>query len=73
VRGVTWFARSGVWLKQRRSELARLPVLLGRVWSAVRLAKRSGGAPFIAWLEAHADKRPDALFCELDDVQVSFA
>jgi fatty-acyl-CoA synthase len=47
--------------------------LLGRVLPAVRLAKRSRTAPFIAWLEAHATQRPDALFCELDDVQVSFA
>ncbi|HEY5376430.1 MAG TPA: AMP-binding protein [Polyangiaceae bacterium] len=75
---MTWFRSSGssgagVWLKQRRSELARLPVLLGRVLPAVRLAKRSGTAPFIAWLEAHAEQRPDALFCEQGDVQVSFA
>ncbi|HEY1534789.1 MAG TPA: AMP-binding protein [Polyangiaceae bacterium] len=78
---MTWFRSSGssgssgvsVWLGQRRSELARLPVLLGRVLPALRLAKRSGTTPYIAWLEAHADKRPDALFCELDDTQVSFA
>ena len=75
---MTWFRSSGssgasVWLEQRCSELARLPVLLGRVLPAVRLAKRSGTAPFIAWLEGHAKQRPDALFCEQDDVQVSFA
>jgi fatty-acyl-CoA synthase len=60
-------------LAQRGSELARVPVLLGRVLPAVRLAKRSGTAPFIAWLEAHAARWPDALFCELDDERVSYS
>jgi len=43
------------------------------VLPAVRQAKASGTAPFIAWLEAHATRTPDALFCELDDERVSFA
>jgi fatty-acyl-CoA synthase len=50
-----------------------VPVILGRVLPAVRRARRSGTAPFIAWLEAQADRRPDALFCELDDDRVSYA
>ncbi|MEI9937663.1 MAG: AMP-binding protein [Pseudomonadota bacterium] len=61
------------WFAQRNSELARIPVLIGRVLPAVRSAKASGTAPFIAWLEAHAARTPDALFCEQDDERVSFA
>ncbi len=60
-------------MRQRCSELARIPVLAGRVLPAVRLAKASRTAPFIAWLEAHAARTPDALFCELDDERRSFA
>ena len=58
---------------QRRSELARLPVLVRRVLPAIRRAKASGTAPFIAWLEEHARRRPNALFCELDDERVTYA
>jgi fatty-acyl-CoA synthase len=61
------------WFAQRRSELARLPVLVRRVLPAVRLAKASRTAPFIAWLEAHAARTPDALFCEQGDERRSFA
>ncbi|HEY3252481.1 MAG TPA: AMP-binding protein, partial [Polyangiaceae bacterium] len=60
------------WFAQRRSELARIPVLVGRVLPAVRRARASGTAPFIAWLEAHAERTPNALFCELDNERVSF-
>jgi fatty-acyl-CoA synthase len=48
-------------------------VLLGRVLPAVRSAKASGTAPFIAWLEAHAVRTPDALFCEQDEQRSTFA
>ena len=61
------------WFSQRRSELARIPLLLRRVVPAVRRAKASRTAPFIAWLEAHAARTPHALFCELGDERVSFA
>jgi len=61
------------WFLQRYSELSRIPVLVGRVLPAVRSAQASRTAPFIAWLEAHAARTPDALFCELDDERVSFA
>jgi len=60
------------WFAQRYSELSRIPVLATRVLPAVRRAKTAGGAPFIAWLEAHAARTPDALFCELDDERLSF-
>jgi fatty-acyl-CoA synthase len=43
------------------------------VLPAVRRAQASGTAPFVAWLEAHAARTPDALFCELADERVSFA
>ncbi|MEP7050857.1 MAG: AMP-binding protein [Pseudomonadota bacterium] len=58
---------------QRRSELARLPVLVRCVLPAAHRAKASGTAPFIAWLEGHARSRPQGLFCELDDEQVTFS
>ncbi|HET7541748.1 MAG TPA: AMP-binding protein [Polyangiaceae bacterium] len=58
---------------QRRSELSRIPVLLRRVLPAVRLARASGTAPFIAWLDAHAARTPDALFCEQDEQRSTFA
>jgi len=61
------------WFAQRKAELSRLPVLTRRVLPAVRLAKASQTAPYIAWLEAHAARTPDALFCELDDERLSFA
>jgi len=61
------------WFAQRRSELAKIPVLVGRVLPAVRRAKKSGTGPFIAWLEAHAARTPDALFCEQDGERRSFA
>jgi len=61
------------WFAQRYSELARIPVLAGRVLPAVRQAKASRTAPFIAWLEAHAARTPDALFCEQDDERRTFA
>ena len=40
---------------------------------AVRSAKASGTAPFIAWLEAHATRTPDALCVELDEERVTYA
>ncbi|HKO53300.1 MAG TPA: AMP-binding protein [Polyangiaceae bacterium] len=61
------------WFAQRASELSRIPVLAARVLPAVRRAKASRTAPFIAWLEAHSARTPDALFCELGDERVSFA
>lgn len=61
------------WLAQRIAELARLPVVFGRVQPAAKLAERSGTAPFIAWLEARANEHPEALCCELDDERVSYA
>ncbi|MEI9950022.1 MAG: AMP-binding protein [Pseudomonadota bacterium] len=61
------------WFAQRRSEVSRIPVLLGRVLPALRRAKASGTAPFIAWLEAHAARTPDALFCQQGDQRRSFA
>jgi len=61
------------WFAQRYSELSRLPVLVKRVLPAVRRAKASGTAPFIAWLEAHAARTPDAPFCEMDDEILSFS
>jgi fatty-acyl-CoA synthase len=61
-----------VWLEQRGSELARIPVLVTRVLPAVRRAKASPTAPWLAWLEAHASNIPDRLFCELDRERVSF-
>ncbi|MEO7037975.1 MAG: AMP-binding protein [Polyangiaceae bacterium] len=62
-----------MWFAQRRSELARLPVLVRRVLPALLRAKASGTTPFITWLEQHARRSPDALFCELDDERVTFA
>ncbi|HEY0462810.1 MAG TPA: hypothetical protein VGC79_01315, partial [Polyangiaceae bacterium] len=61
------------WFAQRHSELSRIPVLLGRVLPGVRRAKASGTAPYIAWLEAHAARTPDALFCQQGDARRSFA
>ena len=61
-----------VWLEQRTAELARIPVLVRRVLPAVRRAKASASAPWLAWLEAHAMHSPHGLFCELDQEQVSF-
>ena len=72
MRAVNSF-RSGAWFEQRAAEFARLPVLFGRVIPAVRSAKASGTAPFIAWLEAHAVRSPDALFVELDEESVTYA
>lgn len=40
---------------------------------AVRRAKASGTAPFIAWLELHAVRTPDALCVELDGERVTYA
>ncbi|MEO6603460.1 MAG: AMP-binding protein [Polyangiaceae bacterium] len=65
--------RPVVWCAQRASELARLPVLLGRVLPAARFAQASGGAPFVAWLEQQAAQNPDHLCWELDDERLSFA
>ncbi len=48
-------------------------MLATRVLPAVRRAKASRTAPFIAWLEAHAARTPDALFCEMADERISFA
>ncbi|HYP76105.1 MAG TPA: AMP-binding protein [Polyangiaceae bacterium] len=64
---------TSAWFAQRRSELARVPVLAKRVLPAVRQAKASGTAPFVAWLEGHAERTPDALFCEQDQRRTSFA
>jgi fatty-acyl-CoA synthase len=61
-----------VWFTQRASELARVPVLVSRVWPAVRRAESSRTAPWLAWLEAHAKHNPRGLFCELDEERVSF-
>jgi fatty-acyl-CoA synthase len=61
------------WFAQRYSELSRIPVLARRVLPAVRQAKASNTAPFIAWLEGHAARTPDALFCEQDEQRASFA
>ena len=61
------------WFAQRRAELARIPVLAGRVLPAIRRAQASRTAPFIAWLEAHAACTPDALFCEQGDERRTFA
>jgi len=61
-----------VWLEQRASELARAPVLAKRVLPAVRRAKASGTAPWLAWLEAHAVGNPEGLFCELDHEQLRY-
>jgi len=63
---------SSAWFAQRRAELARVPLLVKRVLPAIRLAKSSETAPFIAWLEDHAARTPSALFCEQDDQRVSF-
>jgi fatty-acyl-CoA synthase len=60
------------WLQKRASELARVPVLVTRVLPAVRRAKASGTAPWLAWLGAHAESNPEGLFCELDRERVSF-
>ncbi|MET0795637.1 MAG: AMP-binding protein [Polyangiaceae bacterium] len=65
--------RPAVWCAQRASELARLPVLLGRVLPAARYAQASGRAPFVAWLEQQASRNPDATCWELDDDRLSFA
>ncbi len=61
------------WLEQRASEFARVPVLVGRVLPAVRRAKASATAPWLAWLEAHAQNNPKGLFCELDQEQVHYS
>ncbi|HEY4106245.1 MAG TPA: AMP-binding protein [Polyangiaceae bacterium] len=61
-----------VWLEQRASELARVPVLFRRVAPAIRKAKAAGTAPWLAWLEAHAKNNPKGLFCELDAERLSF-
>ena len=66
-------SRAAVWLAQRGSELALAPLLAGRVVPAVRRARASGTAPFVAWLEAHAAATPEALCWELDQERVSFA
>lgn len=63
---------SSAWFAQRRSELGRVPLLVKRVLPAIRLAKASKTAPFIAWLEAHAARTPAALFCEQEEQRVSF-
>ena len=60
-------------MEQRASELARLPVLFGRVLPAIRRAKNSGTAPWLAWLGARATSNPQGLFCELDQERVSYA
>jgi len=65
--------RLSAWFAQRRAELARVPLLTRRVLPAVRRAKASGTAPFIAWLEGHAARTPEALFCELGDERRTFA
>lgn len=62
-----------VWCVKRAAELARLPVLLGRVLPAARFAEASGGAPFVAWLEQQAARYPDRTCWELDDERLSFA
>ena len=62
-----------VWATQRKAELALLPVLAHRVWPALRSARASGTAPFIAWLEAHAANTPEGLCWELDQDRLSFA
>lgn len=61
------------WFAQRRSELSRVPLLLRRVLPAVRQAKAAKTAPFVAWLEGHAARTPDALFCEQDEQRTTFA
>ena len=65
--------RLRTWCAQRVAELGLAPVLLRRVLPAARRAKKSGTAPFIAWLEAHARATPDALCWELDAQRLSFA
>jgi fatty-acyl-CoA synthase len=72
LRSVSSRSRSA-WFAQRRAELARLPVLVRRVLPAVRHAKASQTAPFIAWLELHAARTPHALFCQQDGERRSFA
>jgi fatty-acyl-CoA synthase len=62
-----------VWCAQRTAELARLPVLLGRALPAARFAEAAGGAPFVAWLERQAARKPDQTCWELDDERFSFA
>ncbi|HEX2673339.1 MAG TPA: AMP-binding protein, partial [Polyangiaceae bacterium] len=61
------------WFAQRRSELSRIPVLVRRVLPAVRQANSAKTAPFIAWLEGHARRTPNALFCEQDEQRTTFA
>lgn len=61
------------WFAQRRSELSRIPVLVWRVLPAVRQAQASKTAAFITWLERHAERTPNALFCEQDEQQTTFA
>ena len=63
---------SFVWCSKRASELARLPVLLGRVLPAARFAEASGHAPFVAWLERQAAQNPERTCWELDDERLSF-
>ena len=60
---------SGVTTTSMQDTLA----LVGRVLPAVRRAKASRTAPFIAWLEDHAARSPDALCCEQDDERRTFA
>lgn len=50
----------------------RLPVLLGRVAPAIRRAKKSGTAPWLAWLAGHVASNPSGLFCELDAERISY-
>jgi fatty-acyl-CoA synthase len=60
------------WFEQRRAELALIPVLARQVFPALRQARASGTAPFIAWLEKHAAETPDALCWEQDLERLSF-
>jgi len=48
-------------------------VLLGRVMPAIRRAKKSGTAPWLAWLADRANDNPEGLFCELDEERLSYA
>jgi fatty-acyl-CoA synthase len=65
--------RPVVWCAKRAAELARLPVVLGRVLPAARFAEARGGAPFVAWLEQQAARYPDRTCWELDEERLSFA
>jgi len=66
-------ARLGVWFEQRRAEWSCAAVLALRVVPAVRRARRSGTAAWVAWLERHAKRNPEGLWCELGAERLTFA